>query len=203
MLDRIMRRWLRHPLPSPLLNLLLMLRWHCRIHPWARIEHPLRLRLGKGVHIGRCKLLCRGPGAVVISLGAGAVMHDGVILDALDGFIHVGERTTLNPYCVLYGTGGLRIGNDCGIATQTVLVAANHTFDRTDVPIMAQPLSTAGIEVGDDVWLGAGCRVLDGTRLARGCVVAAGAVVTTSFPEGSVVAGVPARLIKTRSGFGT
>lgn len=199
--DRLLRLWRRWPLPGPLCNLVLMLRWGCLIHPMARIDYPLALRLGRGVRIGRCTLRCRGRAGHAIVLGERVALHDGVLLDALDGFIEIGHDTTLNAYCVFYGSGGLRMGAHCGVATQTVVVAANHSFDRADMPIMLQPLRKAGIHIADDVWLGAGCRVLDGSHLAQGCVVAAGAVVTGRFEQGSVLGGVPARLLKRRKGF--
>lgn len=195
-------RWLaRRPLPAPLLNLLLMLRWRCLIHPLARVEHPRNLVLARGVRIGRCTLLCRGRAGNAVTLGERVVLHDGVIVDALDGWIEIGADTTINPYCVLYGTGGLHIGAHCGVATHTVIVAANHSFERADLPIVSQPLRAQGIEIADDVWIGAGCRILDGARLGRGCVAGAGAVVSRRFDEGSVVAGVPARTMKMREGF--
>jgi len=184
-------------------NLLLMLRWRSLIHPFARIEYPLRLRLARGVRIGRCKLVCRGHGPAAIQLGTGTVLHDGTILDALDGLIDIGPNTTVNPYCVLYGTGGLRIGAWCGIAAHTVIVAANHGHERTDVPMMAQPVRGRGITIDDDVWLGSGSRVLDGTHVEHGCIVAAGAVVRGHVAAGSIVGGVPARRLRMRQGFGS
>ncbi len=198
---RIGRYVVRRPLPSILLNVLLMLRWRCRIHPLAYIEYPLALRLGRGVRVGRCTLLCRGRAGCAIQLGDRVCLHDGVILDALGGYITIGSDTSVNPYCVLYGTGGLVIGSHCGIATHTVMVAASHTFDRPDQPMMLQPIHAQGISIGDDVWVGAGVRILDGVVLERGCIVAAGAVVTRHFREGCVVGGVPARLLKHREGF--
>jgi len=125
-------------------------------------------------------------------------IHDGVIIDANGGWIEIGDETTINPYCVLYGGGGLKIGAHCGIATQTVIVASAHTFERTDLPIMNQLVTAKGIVIEDDVWLGAGCRVLDGVVIGRGAVVGAGAVVTRDWPPGAVIAGVPARQIKVR-----
>lgn len=201
LLMRIGNRFRRLPFPVVLTNLLLMLRWRCRIHLFARIEYPFSLRLGRGVRIGRSTILCRGPGDWAVELGDRVCLHDGVIVDALDGFVSIGADTTLNPYCVLYGTGGLSIGAQCGIATHTVMVAANHGIADPDIPMMRQPVSAEGINIADDVWIGAGCRILDGVSLERGCVAAAGAVVTKSFPAGSVIGGVPARLIKFRQGF--
>ena len=97
LLRRIARLWLRFPLPGPLVSLYLALRWRAWVHPLARIEYPHALRLARGVRIGRCKLICRGPGCAV-RLGERVVLHDGVILDALDGLIEIGPNTTINPY---------------------------------------------------------------------------------------------------------
>lgn len=67
-----------------------------------------------------------------------------VIIDALDGFVSIGADTTINPYCVLYGTGGLTIGALCGIAAHCVMIPANHGIADPVMPMMRQPVSAKG-----------------------------------------------------------
>ena len=64
--------------------------------------------------------------------------------------------------------------------------------------MIEQKTRRIGVEVGDDVWVGTGAKILDGVTLGKGCIVAAGAVVTESFPEYSIVGGIPAKLLRTR-----
>ncbi|HEY6548065.1 MAG TPA: DapH/DapD/GlmU-related protein, partial [Vicinamibacteria bacterium] len=80
----------------------------------------------------------------------------------------------------------------------TYLVGGGHEFERGDLAVLEQARTSRGITVGDNVWLGAGARVLDGVTLGRSVVVGAGAVVTSDLPDGSVAVGVPARVVRTR-----
>jgi acetyltransferase-like isoleucine patch superfamily enzyme len=114
------------------------------------------------------------------------------------GTIHIEGHSSINPYCVVYGHGGLRIGSRVRIAAQTVIIPANHGFEDLEIPICDQPITRKGIRVEDNVWIGAGCRILDGVVISSGCVIAAGAVVTKSTVPNGVYAGVPARLLKLR-----
>ena len=99
---------------------------------------------------------------------------------------------------VIYGQGGVVIGNNVRIAAHTVIVPSNHIFTDTTIPIYLQGLSKKGIVIKDDVWLGAGVKVLDGVTIETGCVIGANSVVTKSTDSYGIYIGVPARLLKKR-----
>lgn len=115
------------------------------------------------------------------------------------GSITIGNNCSINPFCVLYGHGGLTIGNNVRIACHTTIIPANHNFDDPDTPICEQGINAKGIVIEDDVWIGAGSKILDGCKIGRGSVIGAGSVVTKNIAPYSVCAGVPSRLIRSRS----
>lgn len=133
-----------------------------------------------------------------IEIGKGCRIWHGVELHSWGGYIKIGDRSSLNPYCILYGHGGLDIGSHVRVATHVVIVASNHKFDSTDMPIAAQGVSARGIVIEDNVWIGAGAIVLDGVRIGTGSVIAAGAVISQDVPPNAVVAGVPGRVLRFR-----
>jgi acetyltransferase-like isoleucine patch superfamily enzyme len=99
---------------------------------------------------------------------------------------------------VLYGHGGLNIGDNARIAAHVVIVPANHVFMEADVPIAHQGETRMGVTIGSDVWIGAGALILDGVTIGAGAVVGAGTVVTRDVPELTVVVGNPARVLRRR-----
>src|SRR5262249_17507540 len=111
----------------------------------------------------------------------------------------LGYRCRVNPYSVLYGHGGLEIGNYVRIAAHCVIVPANHGIALDEGLIAEQPMSKRGIRIGNDVWLGAGVGVLDGAVVGDGCVVAGGAVVRGELEAYGIYAGVPDKLVRMRS----
>lgn len=139
------------------------------------------------------------PGGGRIVIGSNTNVSPFAMILAYGGHVELGEFCTVNPFCVLYGHGGLTIGNYVRIATHTVMIPANHVFDDPDIPITRQGLTKRGITIGDDVWIGAGARILDGVTIGDGAVVGAGAVVTQSVANRTIVAGVPARRIGERA----
>lgn len=188
-------------LPGPLRNYLLARQARCRISPLARISAPGQLSLERGARIGRATITCSGlnPAATTtgVHIGAGAVIRDGVLLATHGGWIRLGRNVTVHEYGIVYGFGGVEIGDDTRIAAATIFVAENHVFDDPGRQIR-DGLSGKGIRVGRDVWIGAGCRILDGVTIGDRAVVGAGSVVTRDVPAGMIVAGVPARVIKPR-----
>jgi len=155
------------------------------------------------IHIGpdgwideECVLDARAGGS--IRIGEHCEIHRHALLRTYGGEIRIGSHCSVNPFCVLYGHGGLTIGDHVRIAAHVVLVPMNHNFDRLDVPISQQGVSTKGITIGNDVWIGAGACVLDGVRIGDGAVVAAGAVVNADVAPRDIVGGVPAKRIGAR-----
>ncbi|MEJ8311582.1 acyltransferase [Agrobacterium larrymoorei] len=135
-------------------------------------------------------------GSIVI--GPRTTIDKGVILRTYGGKISVGPDCSLNPYVILYGHGGLKIGRGVRIAAQTVIIPANHTYSDPSTYIFEQGETRQGIVIQDNVWLGTGVRVLDGTTIGEGSVVGAGSVVTKNLQKGGVFVGVPARKIASR-----
>lgn len=111
------------------------------------------------------------------------------------GSIVFGDDCTVNVSTVVRGT--VTMGDGVRIGAHTSILGFNHSMDPAR-PLFHQPLTSKGITVGDDVWIGSNVVILDGVTIASHAVVAAGAVVTKDVPEWAVVGGNPARRIKDR-----
>ncbi len=112
------------------------------------------------------------------------------------GEVVVGENCSLNAGASTIGR--VTIGDVVRIAAYAVLVGENHVFADLEVPIAWQGLTSEGVVIEDDVWIGAHVTVVDGVTVGAHSVIAAGAVVTRDVPPWSVVAGVPARVLRDR-----
>ncbi len=137
-------------------------------------------------------------GGGAIRIGRNCEIHPYSMILTYGGAIEIGDNCSLNPFAIVYGHGGVRIGNSVRIAAHTVIVPANHNPPSDGVPLHLSGATGKGIVIDDNVWLGAGCRVLDGVHLSRNVIVGAGSVVTRSVPENATVVGVPARVVRVR-----
>ena len=135
-----------------------------------------------------------------ITIGDRVSLRSGVVIDAQSGTIEIGRNVSLNDYTVLLGQGGIRIGDDVRIAAHVVMASFEHGYDDVEVPIRRQANVKKPIVVEDDVWIGAGVKILGGTHIARGCVIGANSVVKGRTVPYGVYAGAPARLVKMRGG---
>ena len=114
-----------------------------------------------------------------------------------EGF-RCGDNCGLGTNCFYGAAGGITLGSNVIVGNYVSFHSENHNFADMKIPIRLQGTSHKGIIVGDNCWIGAKATILDGVRIGNGCVIAAGSVVTKSFPNNVVVAGVPARIIKQR-----
>jgi acetyltransferase-like isoleucine patch superfamily enzyme len=98
----------------------------------------------------------------------------------------------------VFSAARVRVGARTLIAAYTYLVGGDHLFDRVDIPVLHQGRTARGIDVGENVWLGAHVVVTDGSRIGRDAVIGAGAVVIGEIPEYHIAAGIPARIVRDR-----
>jgi acetyltransferase-like isoleucine patch superfamily enzyme len=161
--------------------------------------HLANIHLGNNVSIGRqATLHCHDANSALI-IGDGCIIKQfATLMTYPGGQIKIGKNTSINPFCVLYGHGGLTIGDNVRMATHTVIIPAEHIFEETDKSITSQGLSKSGVKIGSDVWFGAGVIVLDGCDIGEGAVIGAGSVVTKSIPPYTVAVGSPAKVIRSR-----
>jgi acetyltransferase-like isoleucine patch superfamily enzyme len=173
------------------------------IAPDAHFEGSLsNISIGRRVVIkSGARFICTNAEAKIV-IGDGSIISHGAILDTgPGGRIELGKSNSVNPYCVIYGHGGLQTGDYVRIAAHTVVIPDNHIYENPTLPIAKQGLTREGIQMGSDIWIGTGCRILDGVAIADGAIIAAGAVVNKDVGKGAIVGGVPARLLKYRPGF--
>lgn len=160
----------------------------------VKIRHGESMEIGSDVHIGSyVQLLSDGP---IIHIGARTVLLRNTILTTHGSPIVLGEDCSLNHFSIIYG--GARIGSGVRIGAHVVIIPHNHVFKDPLVPIYKQGSTHQGVDIEDDVWIGAHVTVTDGVRIGRGSVIGAGAVVTKDIPPYSVAVGVPAKVIRSR-----
>ena len=155
-----------------------------------------------GVQIGRRAHIRSN---VIIELSGGTVRLDdhvffdyGVIIRCHGGELVVGHHTFINAHTMVIGGGNVYIGANTAIAPYCIIVASNHVFSDLKTNTYDQGLVTHGITIGDNVWIGAGSRILDGVTIGNGAVIGAGSVVTNDIPPNAVAMGIPAKVTRIR-----
>jgi acetyltransferase-like isoleucine patch superfamily enzyme len=128
----------------------------------------------------------------VLRLGARTYVAAGAYLT---GELVAGADCSINPYTVIRGR--VTMGDGVRTGAHTSILGFNHSMEPGE-PVFRQPLTSEGIVIGDDVWIGSHVVILDGVRVGSHAVLAASAVVTKDVPDGAIVGGNPARFIRWR-----
>jgi acetyltransferase-like isoleucine patch superfamily enzyme len=152
------------------------------------------IRIGAGCFVAPEARLFAEPGREIVlgdgcAVAAEVFMHGPIVLDR---DVSVNARATLDG-----GAKGITVGAGTRIASGAALYAFDHGLDPGR-PVKDQPVTSRGIRIGADVWIGANAGVTDGVTVGDHAVVAMGAVVTRDVPDWAVVGGVPARVIGDR-----
>ena len=179
--------------------------------PWDRVRMRIR-RYGiwdhvRGLWLSRKFsksgiLVVSGPGPMPIVINRGGRLesennqfYEGVRFElGPNAVIRIGNGTYLNRHTQVIAEKSIEIGRDCKIAWDVIIMDSDFHDHAGGHPAIAP------VVVEDDVWIGCRSVVLKGVRIGRGATVAACSVVTHDVPPGAIVAGIPARVIRPRTG---
>jgi acetyltransferase-like isoleucine patch superfamily enzyme len=171
------------------------------LHSGVRLRGKRRLRMGSYAVIERGVVLnAYAREGVSIGartrIGAYSMLSATNHLGALGKGIRIGADSAIGQFSFVGAHGGVEIGDNVIMGQYVSFHAQNHNFSDPALPIRLQGTTSRGIRIDDDVWVGAKATFLDGCHVSSHSVVAAGAVVTGSFPPGVVIGGVPARVLR-------
>lgn len=139
------------------------------------------IKIGNNVSIHKFSIInCTG---VLRNLGEGLLIGDNVGISQ-NCFIQVRGKVSIGDY-VLFGPG-------------VTVISENHIFDNLDIPISMQGEVRKGVIIEDGVWIEARAVILDGVKIGRNSIIAAGSIVNRDIPAFAIAAGVPAKVIKYR-----
>ncbi len=141
--------------------------------------------------------------ANMISIGSNVLIRENAYLVAHSDVggpikIDIGDNVEINERFFAEAHKSIKIGNDVLIGPEVMIFDHNHSFKKKEL-IRKQSQTVKPVVIGDDVWIGARAIILAGVTVGKGSVIGAGSVVTKSVPPYSVVAGVPAKVIKKRT----
>ena len=166
------------------------------------IRHPHKIELGDGVVLDDGAVVdAKGGGNAGIALGDRVYVGRNTIVYCKNGDIEIGENVSLSANCVVFSSNRLVMGKNSVVAAFAYLLSGGE-YDLNDATPLALQKGTCTkgpLEIGEDVWLGAGVKVLDGASIGDHCAIGAGGVVNKPVPANSIAVGVPARVVKTRA----
>jgi acetyltransferase-like isoleucine patch superfamily enzyme len=170
------RIFVRFLLPSSFITLYVMWKYKAKVSPKAELELSQNLELGEGCEI-----------ASFVKIKSSA------------GKLAIGAHSEIANFTfIASGESGISIGDYCMMGPGVSIVGNGYEYDDIDMPTLLQPKTSKGITIGNNVWLGAGVQVLDGSHIEDGCIISANSVVTGHIPKNSIANGMPASVIFTR-----
>ena len=191
--EAVRERFNRNPKWKKFLDWVIMNQVETRPRWFIRLLAPLYQHRGKHSVI-HCSARMDTPPYRKFSLGDYSVIESFACINNAVGDVMIGDHTRVGLHNTIIGP--VIIGNHVNLAQGITVTALNHNFDDSNKRIDEQGVSTSAVIIEDDIWVGANAVILPGVTIGRHSVVAAGAVVTKDVPPHSLVAGVPAKIIK-------
>ncbi len=141
-------------------------------------------------------------GSIVIA--SGTLISRNTILRVRNASIKIGEGSDIGANCILATDSKLEVGENVLLAAYSYLCAGgNHSYERSDIPIIKQGfISKGGTVVGDDVWIGSHSMIMDGVTIGKGSIIGSHSLVNKNISPGSIAFGRPAVREGGRPGFG-
>ena len=191
--EAVRERFNRNPKWKKFLDWVIMNQVKTRPRWFIRLLAPLYQHRGKHSVIHRSARMDTPPYRK-FSLGDYSVIESFACINNAVGDVMIGDHTRVGLHNTIIGP--VIIGNHVNLAQGITVTALNHNFDDSNKRIDEQGVSTSAVIIEDDIWIGANAVILPGVTIGHHSVVAAGAVVTKDVPPHSLVAGVPAKIIK-------
>ena len=135
--------------------------------------------------------------AADVTLSAGMLPNQEMMTDPV---VIIGDRCLIGRGSAIVGHYRIDIGDDVFTGMNVYITDQNHGYEDPDTPIGIQDPQDDPVVIGDGSWIGSGAVVLPGARIGKQCVVAANSVVRGTFPSHSVIAGVPAKVVRAYDG---
>lgn len=191
--EEIRAKFKDNPKVKRLVDWLIMNQVETRPRWFIRMLAPLYQHRGKHAVIHRSVRMDTPPYRKFF-LGDYSVIESFACINNAVGDVMIGDHTRIGLHNTIIGP--VTIGNHVNLAQGITVTALNHNFSDAEKRIDEQGVSTKPVVIEDDIWIGANAVILPGVTIGSHSVVAAGSVVTKDVPPHSLVAGVPAKIIK-------
>lgn len=191
--EEIREKFKGNPKVKRLVDWLIMNQVETRPRWFIRMLAPLYQHRGKHAVIHRSVRMDTPPYRKFF-LGDYSVVESFACINNAVGDVIIGDHTRIGLHNTIIGP--VTIGNHVNLAQGITVTALNHNFSDAEKRIDEQGVNTTPVVIEDDIWIGANAVILPGVTIGSHSVVAAGSVVTKDVPPHSLVAGVPAKIIR-------
>jgi acetyltransferase-like isoleucine patch superfamily enzyme len=164
------------------------------------LRHPHKIHIGSNVVIDdNCLIDAKGESNRGIRIGDGVFIGRNSILSCKNGDIELGDGANIGFNCEVFSASRVTIGRAVLMAAYGYVIGGDHDFSDPAKAVLAQPRTSAGVVIGDGVWMGAGAKILDGVEIGALAVIGAAAVVRENVPASAIAVGMPARVVSART----